>query len=151
MNPALGSVAVSSFVDGFAKKNNSETPLFLCFFVIPMIFQKDIRNTLMHSQSFESFVKNLNKDYKDRLYGINHCIKQMRSLSFKSLMVSVSSGLISLDSEKALLRTKGFSGIPEAYMKGTIIKEIFDASYKLGTVISDKSPSDVMRYLNVGV
>lgn len=151
MNPALGSIAISSFVKGFAENNNNKTPLFLCFFVIPMVFQKDIRNEIIHSRSFEKIVANLNKNHKDRLYGINHSIKQMRDLSFKSFVISVSCGLVSLDPKNALISPNGCFKIPEAYSGNSVLKEMTEASEKLGIVLSGKRPSEITRFLNVGV
>ncbi|MGV0127803.1 three component ABC system middle component [Burkholderia gladioli] len=106
-NPGLGAALIWRTVCGYYGSSNKTEgcPAVLAFLVLPVIFNEDLREVITKTfkssgiRKFESkFVKQI-----DLLFSIQERADAMRDLSRRSLALSLSTGLLTLSTESALL------------------------------------------------
>lgn len=148
MNPAFGSIALSSFSKGYCSKEEG-VPFILCFFIIPLVFQKDIRETILSSKNFSKFVSNLNKNHNDRLAMIHKNIKNLRYLTMKSLLISSSARLLKINYKNGLIIGNISFTLPQDYKDNKLLQEVYNAANKLGVFFSQTQIRQVFQKLKV--
>jgi Family of unknown function (DUF6521) len=106
-NPGLGAVLIWRSVCGYyvSSSKTEGCPAVLAFLVPPVIFNEDLREVVTKTfkssgiRKFESkFVNQI-----DLLFSIQERAEAMRDLARRSLALSLSTGLLTLSTESALL------------------------------------------------
>lgn len=148
MNPAIGSITISSFVEGYSE-NEKGVPFILCFFAIPLVFQEDIRNTILSSNNFNSFLNKLKKNHNDRIALIHKNVKSLRYLTLKSLLISSSANLLKIDSKKGIVIGNKTLNLPTNYSENCFLNDVNIAANKLGKFFSKTQIRHIFQKLNV--
>jgi hypothetical protein len=106
-NPGLGAALIWRSVCGYYGSSNKTEgcPALLAFLVLPLILNEDLRSVVTGTfkssgiRKFESkFVNEI-----DLLFSIQERAREMRDLSRRSLALGLSTGLLTLTTESALL------------------------------------------------
>ena len=146
MNPALGFISIASFLEGYGVKKTA--PFILCFFAIPLSFQKDIRLVSLSSRSIQSFYSKLFMNQKNRLALLHKTVKSFRDLTFKSILIGVSLGFFDLDTKNGTVMIKRKIKIPEKYSDNLTIQDISKSSKKIGIFFSESDIYSIFKQMN---
>ncbi|WP_321927888.1 three component ABC system middle component [Paraburkholderia guartelaensis] len=132
-NPGLGAALIWRSVCGFYGSSNKTEgcPAVIAFLVLPVIFNEDLREVVtktFKSSGIRKFESKFDKQI-DLLFSIQERAEAMRDLSRRSLALSLSTGLLTLSTDSALLwpRSMTFTrALP------TEVLELASAAEKLG-------------------
>ena len=132
-NPALGAGLIWRFVCGYSPKDQSTrgTPLPLSFLVLPAVLHartRDEMNTTRAGSGIRKFEQKF-EDSSDLLLAIQPRAVSMRSLSLRSLNISLATGLTTLLPGEAILWPKTYV-MPKGFSKST--EGLMAAAEKLG-------------------
>ena len=148
-NPAIGPAILWRFTCGYYKKERKAVPFPLMFIVLPIIFREDLRSVITSTQKRSGLSKVSEKLFKEKatneLYTINNAAIDLRSLSLDALRIGISCGLISVNTETALVYP-----LIETNKRMTVeTNKLLDASEKLGGWCSELSLVEVCKWLKV--
>ncbi|WP_093643637.1 three component ABC system middle component [Paraburkholderia aspalathi] len=106
-NPGLGAALIWRSVCGYYGASNKADgcPAVLAFLVLPLILNEDLRKivtTTFKSSGIRKFESKF-VNQVDLLFSIQERAAEMRDLSRRSLALSLSTGLLALSTESALL------------------------------------------------
>lgn len=151
-NPALGSVIVSQFIDGYCGCRRNGIPLNLAFIALPFIFDSTFRDCLISCQKQKGIYKLLEKisdnNRNNSLILLNEKVVLFRERSFDSIVYSLSAGFLKIDFEGGLLKRtdKKMSNLE---LSSSYIKKIINASKKFGEMLSPYDLQEISSILKV--
>lgn len=153
-NPALGGALIWRFAVGYSQADatHSPSPLLLGFLVLPIAFHQDTLELVTSTRTdsgLHAFVDKFSRSENqkaDLLLSIHSRVVTMRSLTWKSMCISVERRLIAIDVGQAaivaLSRTEPTT-IP------TSIRPLLSGAEKLGTWCSRLSLLEICSLLKV--
>ena len=141
-NPALGSVLIWRAVSSYQTnhKTGSFMPLPLCFLVLPIVFHEET-SALVTGTRMASGLRKLTEKFRsaeesktDLLLAIGGRTVAMRTLTWESIRIGLTSNVLSLNTESGSLMslsdTPLVSGVPQS------IRPLLGSAEKLGTWFS---------------
>lgn len=104
-NPALGSVLIWKFSQGYSPKESAldGVPLPLAFFVLPLLLHEETRDQLAATKAGLHKFEEKYRDQYDLLFAIQGRALAMRDLSRKSISTGVACGLLTLVPSDAVI------------------------------------------------
>lgn len=99
-NPALGSVILQKFAEGYSQRENKGTPLTLFYVIFPVLFQEQVFTLLSKTQSGSGLRKFLNKLYtkenslSDIALSFPKRTEEFRNLTERSLRMGLLTNLL---------------------------------------------------------
>lgn len=139
-NPGLGATLIWRAVCGYhgASERTDGCPSLLAFIVLPVIYNEDLRTTVSRtytSSGIRMFESKFGKQI-DLLLSIQDRANAMRELSRRSLAIGLSTGLLALSPETALLWPRSTT-FTRALPPG--VAELTSAAEKLGSWVHQTS------------
>lgn len=133
-NPGLGAALIWRAVCGYYNSSNKADgcSAVLAFLVLPVVFNDDLRQVVtktFKSSGIRKFESKFAKQV-DLLFSIQERAEAMRDLSRRSLALSLSTGLLTLSTESALLWPRSTTFIRALPAE---VLELASAAEKLGT------------------
>jgi hypothetical protein len=141
-NPALGSVLIWRAVSSYQTnhKTGSFMPLPLCFLVLPIVFHEET-SALVTGTRMASGLRKLTEKFRsaeesktDLLLAVGGRAVAMRTLTWESIRIGLTSNVLSLNTESGSLMslsdTPLVSGVPQS------IRPLLGSAEKLGTWFS---------------
>jgi len=135
-NPALGSVILYKFAEGYGQIENKGTPLTLLYMVFPILFQEQIFSLLAKTQSSSGLRKFINKLYtkenslSDITLSLPKRTEEFRNLTERSLRMALMTNLLVISAKDGVVFQNPKKKIKPASVKD--VDELLKGSRKLG-------------------
>lgn len=147
-NSALGSVILWSFGCGYQEEVLGRLPLLhLSFLVLPIVLHRptlDLVTTTFPSSGLGKFIEKFERHRED-LMAVHTRALSMRRLTLESLSTGIASGLLSLNYDKAILR----SNVVKVRRPSERIRPYTTAAEKLGQWMARVPPANIFTLLRV--
>ncbi len=156
-NSAIGAIAIHSFVLGYHnvaknKENRTDYPkLDFLFFVLPIVYNQDSRETFLSSTQLYSALKN----NKTIVVGLQERATKMSGQTFNALNLTFNKEILTYNKTEKLIELcdsfkKKKLPIPLAFnTELNTVKKILDSAYKLGSIFAKKDETDLQIELNI--
>lgn len=147
-NPALGAYIIWNFTSGFYSYKKEFTPLPLLFIVLPIIYKRDIADSITGTQK-RSGLRNLVEKFNmrnDIILQIHKSSERMKNLSLDAIKIALVVNLISIDEESSLIMpisTSKHKGEPKE------IQDLGSVSEKLGYWCAQLTMHEISQILKV--
>ena len=154
-NPGLGSFLIWRFVSGYQEKVNdgSGTPLLYAFLVLPLVYNKQVREIISGTQNrtglrgFAAKFGQANSQYSDKLLSLHSRVDVMRAVSLESLRMAIAYKLVALDSERGVLFSLSQT-MPRRHIEADV-RDLARQSEKIGKWFSMLTPFEVLTILKI--
>ncbi|PGR57479.1 three component ABC system middle component [Bacillus cereus] len=154
-NPALGSILLYSFVEGYLSEAKKESvPLPLIFIVLPIVFHSETLKFVIPTRSASGLRTLVNKmsdssaSKRDLVFDIHNRTHLMKNITLESLRICIAKKLLEIEIDKGAIK------ISSTRIKKSKIKnynpEMFSASRKLGIWCSQLNLQEISMILKVG-
>jgi Family of unknown function (DUF6521) len=148
-NPALGAALIWRFVCGYSPTSGDRgTPLQLVFVVLPLAFHLRSIAEVAGTQA-SSGLRKFEQKFENRgdiLLAIHPRMLAMRSLSLKSLLIGLRSGLLTLVPNEGVLWPRSYS-MPPA--DGKAVSDLLKSAQKLGSWCKDLTLFEIAGILKL--
>jgi hypothetical protein len=155
-NTAIAALACHSFILGYnkiakQKKNKNNFPkLKYLFFVLPIIYHKETRETFRSSNQLYTAILNNN----EMILGLQERANKMSPQTFNALNLAFSKKIIEYNKEKKTIGLLyGFKSdkIPIVSFLGreNVVKNIQNSAYKLGHIFAKNTEKNIQLQLNI--
>lgn len=102
-NPAIGALALWRFVNGYNSTKLLPAPFPLLFITLPVVFQSDLREVLLHTHKSSGLSKLTEKlgtqKNMDQLYAIHYSAEQYKILTLQSLHIAQAAKLVFVETQ----------------------------------------------------
>lgn len=153
-NPPLGVLAIWGFVQGYQEKAQEQNPLGksseplieYLFFVLPIIYNHDMRQTLKGSYKLSTLIdknENVILDLQERA-------EKMRAQTIECLNLAFSKKILALDIPNHTVKLFTTNNIPRNW-RGRYINEIINCSNRLGKFFALNTEKTIQTTLNIRI
>lgn len=135
-NPALGSVILYRFTEGYGQSENKGTPLTLLYMTFPILFQEQVFSLLSKTQSGSGLRKFINKLYikenslSDITLSFPKRTEEFRNLTERSLRMALMTNLLVISPKEGVVFQNSKKKIKSASAKD--VDELLKGAKKLG-------------------